>query len=101
MRLIDADALMDVMGIAVECESCPRNGVFGCGEDSAFVYACESITGAPTVDPIRHGRWMMTPTAWRYCSICGCEPPCETNIPTDYCPNCGAKMDEEKDNETD
>lgn len=52
MRLIDADALMDALGIAVECKDCSRNGTFGCKEDSAFVYACESITDAPTIDAV-------------------------------------------------
>jgi hypothetical protein len=49
MRLIDADALMDNLGIAVECKDCTRNGTFGCVEDSAFVYAFECITDAPTI----------------------------------------------------
>ena len=49
MRLIDADALMEQVGIAVECKDCPRKLSFGCKEDSSFVYACESITDAPTV----------------------------------------------------
>lgn len=41
----------------------------------------------------KHGYWKHTPTYWYYCSVCGCEPPNETNIKTLYCPNCGAKMD--------
>lgn len=51
-RLIDADALMDVLGIAVECKDCSRKGAFGCKEDSAFVYACEAITDVPTIDAV-------------------------------------------------
>ena len=52
MRLIDADALMEAIGIADECKDCPRHGHFGCKEDSAFAYACEEITDAPTVDAV-------------------------------------------------
>lgn len=52
MRLIDADALMEAIGIADECKDCPRHGRFGCKEDSAFAYACEEITDAPTVDAV-------------------------------------------------
>ena len=43
----------------------------------------------------KHGKWVESPTCWIACSVCGNEPPEETNIPTDYCPNCGAKMDKE------
>lgn len=48
-RLIDADALMDEIGIAKDCTDCKRSGIFGCKEDSAFVYACECIDDAPTI----------------------------------------------------
>ena len=55
-----------------------------------------AIEEAPTVDaePVRHGHWLTSPTGWLYCSECEGEPPCEINVRTDYCPNCGAKMDE-------
>lgn len=53
MKLIDKDALMNALGIAVECKDCSRKGSFGCKEDSAFVYACEAITDAPTIDVIK------------------------------------------------
>lgn len=52
MRLIDGDVLMEAPGIAVECKDCSRNGAFGCKEDSAFVYACEAITDAQTIDAV-------------------------------------------------
>lgn len=38
------------------------------------------------------GEWLRTPTAWFYCSVCGEEPPDETNARTRFCPNCGADM---------
>ena len=43
----------------------------------------------------KHGHWKRTPTGWVYCSVCGQEPPNETNIETKYCPNCGSLMDME------
>ena len=58
------------------------------------------------VAPVRHGRWVESfkvnapPTLkerW-ICSWCG---NVQTYGITDYCPNCGAKMDEGKDNEID
>ena len=49
----------------------------------------------PTADvaPVRHGRWEMLPYTELYknkCSYCGNG----SDLETDYCPNCGAKMDE-------
>lgn len=74
------------------------------------------------VAPVRHGRWLTkeymygdpnvgTEDMWidrlaeqsdyyAYCSICGKDA--ESNgslILSDYCPNCGAKMDEEEEND--
>ena len=49
---------------------------------------------AVDAEPVRHGHWKKTITWWIYCSVCGSEPPSECNIPTPYCPWCGAKMDE-------
>ena len=54
------------------------------------------------VVPVRHGRWEIR-GGKRYCTSCG-ERACVTRdsegfwytIGTPYCPNCGAKMDEEK-----
>ena len=31
-------------------------------------------------------------TGWIACSVCGQEPPNESNLRTNFCPNCGAKM---------
>jgi len=56
----------------------------------------------PTVDaePVRHGRWIREPNCWYRCSECGSHyPSIANNIDYHYCPNCGAKMDEEKENE--
>lgn len=98
MRLIDADALLDAM------DDTPKpNGDFTkegfalvTDLDSAWlkgmVDAMACVELAPTVDPIKHGRWVWV-NGWVSCSVCGCEPPSETNITSNYCPNCGAKMD--------
>ena len=50
---------------------------------------------AADVSPVRHGRWndslaRITP----YCSACGHSHRCLIRTPN-YCPNCGAKMDDE------
>lgn len=48
---------------------------------------------AADVEPVRHGRWLINPDGYYpYCSECKQEP--ARCIMTNYCPNCGAKMDE-------
>ena len=94
MRLIDADALMERLGMANECDGCPsRKNTMFCSLTSELVSVCEEITEAPTIDPVKHGKWLRTPTWWAYCSVCGMELPNESNETTDYCPNCGAHME--------
>lgn len=105
MRLIDADALRDALGITGTkdtCKGCQYNKRFNfaCNTDEApsFAYVCEAIDNAPTVDavPVRHGRWV-----WNDCGGFGnyhcseCRKICICNGDYDYCPNCGARMDED------
>ena len=80
MRLIDADAFFSEFG---ELDKEPYNN-------------------APTVDPIKHGHWNEEKDRMLWCSVCTSTAPYEAdywgyviNAPRyDYCPNCGAKMDE-------
>ena len=76
MRLIDADALkLDIMCVY--------------GSNPQYI---NWLNHAPTVDavPVRHGKWMVTPVYIK-CSECG---ESFMLIPQNYCPNCGARMDE-------
>lgn len=83
MRLIDADALLNKMQEDPLFDLVERYGVSGV------------INAEPTVDavPVRHGKWKVTPVYIK-CSECGESFPL---IPQNYCPNCGAKMDERKE----
>lgn len=60
-----------------------------------------ALLDLPSAQPERkRGEWILAEDGW-YCSVCELYPPfdCdpeEKGIP--YCPNCGAKMDEEKEN---
>ena len=87
MRLIDADALMEKYHKTTVWDSWVE------------------INNAPTVDaePVKHGKWVdKCVRDWR-CSECNCEIQkirhvdgyCYNDLPN-YCPNCGAKMDEEE-----
>ena len=57
---------------------------------------------AADVAPVVHGRWLKPKYEYHVgiCSLCGCVPlkPAFRSTPYNYCPNCGAKMDEEEHN---
>ena len=92
MRAIDADKLAG-----------KATYMYGFGENK---YVPEkAIKAAPTItyeDLVPHGRWEMR-GGKLYCTHCG-ERACVTRdredfwytAGTDYCPNCGAKMDGQK-----
>lgn len=100
MRLIDADALKTK---AIKCET------FKLTDAPVFFKAVgtKEIDKAPTIDaePVRHGHWdewddTMFNTVYR-CSVCGedfvlIDGTLSDNL-YNYCPNCGAKMDEVSD----
>lgn len=78
----------------------------GCKHRACWVSAmCGDVIDAPAADvaPVAHGRWVThyrsgTPVSAGYVSTC-----CDmwSNRKSDYCPNCGARMDGGADNETD
>jgi len=66
----------------------------------------ETLEDLPSADvaPVRHGRWIELAMKGEFkCSVCGRGSKSENTfqlIPTvywNYCPNCGARMDEEVD----
>lgn len=91
MRLIDADALI---------EEALTEGAYG------YVDALQ-IENAPTVDAVQvvHGRWI-DKGEYAVCTECGGRSGTQYDgvepIPlmTQFCPNCGAKMDGGDDGET-
>lgn len=94
MRLIDADTVITIQTY----------------DDMFEVYRVETMTVAeamnkwsdegcpPTIDaePVRHGEWIPVEMEMRFgtlkgvkCSLCGKE---KVREGSNYCPNCGAKM---------
>ena len=98
MRLIDADELkknfQDELCKGIACAECSMQA-------EGFCRVERWIDIAPTIEaePIRHGRWIYEQLPLPLsdgskecvrCSVCNTHWDNESN----YCPNCGAKMDE-------
>lgn len=100
MRLIDADAFKT----RLEHEAWNRGHV-------ELLRARDIADESPAVDavPVRHGKWLPKHhyiagyefVSGHICSECGNDALNAEgdDFLTDYCPNCGAKMDERKTNE--
>ena len=74
----------------------PMNSDYLTGYISALSVVEGEIAEQPTADvaPVRHGHWIECNYGLTFeCSEC--KYPTEYNL-TDYCPNCGAKMDGDK-----
>ena len=84
MRLIDADKLKER---AYQMRFDTRI------TDGGLALINYLLSEEPTVDHVKHGRWMGT-----VCSACG--ESFSEYYDCNYCPNCGARMDGET-NETD
>lgn len=98
MRLIDADALAKRLG---ELWDIPAD--WDGDMDETCQEAFTEIDNAPTIEaePVRHGEWLPYPSdQHRKCSVCGIEYAKNTMaLKSNYCPNCGAKMDGKEDEE--
>jgi hypothetical protein len=66
------------------------------GYNTAMAEIREWIKRIPSADvqPVKHGRWINEGFLNIYCSNCSKTPDgWPTPMQTDYCPNCGARMD--------
>lgn len=66
--------------------------------DEVRHYFDAMIDAQPTADaePVKHGKWVLNERGVYQCE-CGFVPTMEEKIYYNYCPNCGARMDEEND----
>ena len=77
-----------------------------CEWNDAIEEAMHRFVNLPTIEaePVRHGRWIpicltsYPPQYRQMCSCCGHRHP--TSEKYNYCPACGAKMDEEEPDAT-
>lgn len=78
------------------CENCDNYNGFMC-RACADAGAMDIIVDIPAADvqTVKHGRWIINSDGYYpQCSECMNEP--QGRIMTNYCPNCGAKMDGDK-----
>lgn len=97
MRPINADALKERMyHYAFEEDT----GKWDSGCWIRYKLFEKAVDESPTIDPVKHGRWIKYPGEvvsedgmWGEtlydCSECGCS----THVTSNYCRKCGARMD--------
>lgn len=105
MRLIDADRLLDLLNDNQAQHDNELKGTYYDGVSNGLEVAIVCVEYAPTVEERKHGHWIVTTIydengryAGRYinCSECGFYWREATHASVfDYCPRCGARMDEE------
>ena len=107
MRLIDADALIDDL-MERYCKECDKRKGIKNGKRQ-FIYeigeapcrACDvddakvELEEAPTIDPVKHGKWEGNFDTSMECSVCGWLFEYYGGLEEEwnYCPHCGARMD--------
>lgn len=105
MRLIDADALMADFQKAFptfDVKSSHAKALLATAptirQTAGMCFGCNCPKMEKLeAEPIKHGRWVESwGGKWHSCSVCGGIPPFNLmgdDMPTPYCPHCGAKMD--------
>jgi rubrerythrin len=99
-RLIDANALKESVHahdyVLKDCLNSTDKGMFTVG-------IMQAIDEQPTVDPVKHGKWIVWDeiVAGIYhtvseCSECGFTTDKMSREEMPYCPNCGARMDKDE-----
>ena len=92
MRLIDADELRK----EINKQAYPHSDSTA---NDIYFSVLHLLTDTPTVDAVRHGKWKMRTDEdgfWYYCSECKQNALFDIfnyQEKSDYCPQCGAKME--------
>lgn len=95
---ISREAALDALGVT---KNATKYGGNHSGYDTRMLYEIhDALTGISAADVVLvvHGRWLPQKEnhefkeAWMKCSVCG-YPVSKWTGNTNFCPNCGAKMD--------
>ena len=117
MRLINADDLIKTLDGVWDCNDMvfepndcicdPLDDCKGCKWRETLDFAKRQVKASKTVDavPVVHGKWMHDNYGANFCSECMKfayeDEEYHMIWHTNFCPHCGAKMDERKDGEQD
>ena len=98
MRLVDADALKAKVEIGAEIAKLKFDEDMAVVAEAVKECISEVLDSAPTIEaePVRRGKWIEKWFGYGYkvrCSKCGCL----ADQMTDYCSNCGARMEDADD----
>lgn len=93
MRLIDANQLRKIFESWLDDIYQTTGGQDETGEAGSIFSCICQLDNAPTIDPVRHGKWMKEPREGVIVVCSECHAGCFNK--TNYCPLCGAKMDGE------
>lgn len=90
-----------------EKEYIERNALIEAAKHNIPISRCEAdlvdiqrlIATIPAADvaPVAHGRWITKYEGLPFCSACGYNGAGYMAVNWNYCPNCGAKMDENEE----
>lgn len=79
-----------------QLQESPNWGANGMGNTDAYEAITECIRvieQAPTIDPVKHGKWIAKRDGWNggfvVCSVCSAE----NGMNSEFCPHCGARME--------
>ena len=90
MRLIDADELIKDIDYSAD-----MGGALGKVVECVKYYAKYMVASAPTIER-KTGKWIPFNIPWYQCSECGAVRK-HVAFMENYCPNCGARMQEGED----
>lgn len=97
---ISREAAIKKIRIAADCAECDGNSSDLCGCNFCDIYNAICLIKslpATNVEQVRHGRWKRYSTTMMECSLCGKHT---ARHKFNYCPNCGAKMGLEDNDES-
>ena len=104
MRLIDADKLIEKLEALadsyfdINCSDFTI-GVYNICRQQGVDAAIEVVKKQEPIDTVKHGEWVSYPTLTSFlrCNQCRNGIHWDDNKKPNYCPNCGAKMQQPKE----
>lgn len=93
---VEKDAAIKALQLVCLYDSGEQENATTAAMNFAFNHCKEKIAALPAADvaPVRHGRWLGHEYGFAWCSLCHERQEVDF-APHNYCPHCGAKMDEE------